>query len=384
MTKATKVIIAVLIASALLVSLIYVLGPSQEPETPQPPSSSEGLAGDRILFATFKAGEGLFESLYLLDVGSTQVTKLIDLNAPGDPGWPPFSLSQDGERVAYFSSDGYLSIFNLNDKSITKVVEAQQEEGDEYAAWSPDESQITYVCGRRLYIVNADGTDEKELAFSKSGLYVPEGGIADQIRHPVWSADGERILFDDFHVPSEMYGGPRQADYRTVYAVNIDSGEKTEVFKRAVIESPTSYSAELMVYGYSEGTSPTLLIVGDDGTMRKELPGLSDARYFRRSPDGGIIAYLTTAFDEGIHSELKMVDATTGEEIPLKARLSADALIWSPDSQHIAYVKTGLEITDEIHIVRRDSSHDSFIYHLPEPPEAEYASRSIVLIAWLK
>lgn len=375
MAKATKGIIVAFIASLLLAVGCYL---PQEAVTPQTPSASEGLEGDSILFATFTTGS--YESLYLLDISSIQVTKLIDVDIPGEMNWPPFSLSRDGECVAYFSSDSYLSILNLNDGKVTKIIEASQEAGDRYVAWSPDDSRITYVCGRHLYLVNADGTADKALASPKGGLYTPGGTTVDQIRHPVWSADGERILFDDFRAPPEMYGGSRETKNRSVYTVNIDSGEKTSLFERAEVQSPKSYGNELLIKGYNEEGLSTLFIMSDDGTKRKELPELWDAYHFRWSPDGDVIAYIT----RGLNPELKMIDTTRVAEIELRAQLEVNDLIWSPDSQHIAYVKRGLGITDEIHIVRRDCSGDFFVYQLPEPPETEYIIRNIVLIAWLR
>lgn len=56
-------------------------------------------------------------------------------------------------------------------------------------SWSPDERQIVFESRRhgrvQLYIVNADGTGERRLTWTKG-----------DDTHPAWSPDGSRIMFD--------------------------------------------------------------------------------------------------------------------------------------------------------------------------------------------
>ncbi len=91
---------------------------------------------------------------------------------------------------------------------------------DQPPAWSPDGSKIAFttslngrpspvtqiVVGRDLYVVNADGTNERRLTESA------ERDVAD--RNPTWSADGNQLAFES---------DDREARSKTsVFAVNAD------------------------------------------------------------------------------------------------------------------------------------------------------------------
>ena len=92
--------------------------------------------------------------------------------------------------------------------------------GDQPPAWSPDGSKIAFitslngrpspvtqiVIGRDLYVVNADGTNERRL--TESG----ERDFAD--RNPTWSADGSQLAFET--------EDREKVSKTSVYAVNAD------------------------------------------------------------------------------------------------------------------------------------------------------------------
>jgi Tol biopolymer transport system component len=54
------------------------------------------------------------------------------------------------------------------------------------AAWSPDGSKIAFVkmAGEQIYVVNADGSDERQLT-----------SFPDNVYEPTWSPDGTKIAF---------------------------------------------------------------------------------------------------------------------------------------------------------------------------------------------
>jgi Tol biopolymer transport system component len=390
------------LVSLLIVAttLTVVLAGCATPHSAQ----SEGLAGDRVLFVTFQYSslsnrlpeDTSFFSFYIVNADGTKLSKLVDVET-GESGrfvWSPcfLSLSCDRKRVAYFSSEGYLSILNIDDGKVTKLKETGQQNGDRYVAWSPDDSRIAYVDGSSLHLINADGTDDRELASRNRKEYYTYGYISDRIRNPIWSADGTRILFDDFTAPPSIEysiwsgtpaGEAKNLRYRAVYAVDIDSGEKSKVFDKAVVRSPTSYyGKKVLVEAWSEEDFNKWFVMNDDGTARKEFPVLSSREQVgirSLSPDGSAIAYLSTVVGYPDDYDLKMIDTTTGEDIPVKARLkSGGCITWSPDSQHIAYV-TGESGNFEIHIVRRDLSCGFLAYRLSDPNNPY-----IDLVAWVR
>lgn len=108
------------------------------------------------------------------------------------PAWSP-----DGTRIAFTKLDvstGARDVWVVNaDGSGARNLTAAMGEGDassEYApAWSPDGSRIAftvanYGIGARIWIMNTDGSDPRQLAL--------DGGYAS---NPTWSPDGSRIAF---------------------------------------------------------------------------------------------------------------------------------------------------------------------------------------------
>jgi hypothetical protein len=166
--------------------------------------------------------------------------------------------------------------------------------------------------------------------------------------------------------------------------VDIDGSEISTVVDQAEIASPTSYGTKVLIHA-SSGEGYECFVMNDDGTAREELPGLYNSYDFMCSPDGSTIAYL--AIKEWPTTELKIMNTATGEDIAaeLEVELEGDliewSMVWSPDSQHIAYTyngHTGGETAAEIHIARRDLSCSFLAYRLSDIPQ------DAKLIAWIK
>ena len=373
-------------------------------------AQSEGLTGDRILFVTYaKAGTA---SLFIVNADGTGLSKLTDLTNIWED-WPCVSyswnpvISPDKKKIAYFSSNGYLSILNMDDAKVTDLMEVNVGSGGQYLAWSPDGSKIAYVnSDGNLHVVNIDGTGDRELATANGASYSPGGAqglgawMKDQIRRPVWSSDGKLILFDDFRTPDSMSVGlslhPMQSvKNRAIYSVNTDISdiERTKLVELAVVGGSMSYGNKILIsiYKYSKDETE-FYIMNDDGTDRKPLVPLSTslASIPMWSPDGNVIAYFSRSH------VLKMIDASTLEDIPLNVELKVGGFyeaydnhntgfyvdegnfIWSPDSHHIAYVhRKSLDEFAEIRIVRNDLSCEFLTLRLSE------TDQDIELIGWV-
>ena len=350
----------------------------QSAPSPEFSAESEGINEDTILFAS---GPWRHSLLYAVNTNGAKLRKVADIDSTNP--WYGSFLSPDRNRVAFFSTDGYLSVLRIDTGELKRLIEAPQDDSEGYVAWAPDSTKIVYTSNRDLYVVNSDGSGDRKLAEHNSGEYVNRGIIEDQIRHPMWSADGNYILFDDFRAPSFYTDGTSHPDIRLIYAVDEATGEvkslaggrlghqtsdrtkvliETELWVWSVMDIGTSIQKERHEFFPNHG------ILAEPKLPEK----LTDCKW---SPDGRVIAGIAHyRGEQGWRYELWMLDAITGERIPSAAEIQdVSQFIWSSDGRHIAYV-AGYVSRDEIHITRHDLSHSFLVYQ---------GKQRIRLIAWL-
>lgn len=327
---------------------------------------SEGLIGDKLLFIT--QHDITKPGLYIINIDGTQMTKLAEGGWSGDINeicWY-FSLSPDKKLLAYFSTTANnntmaLNILNLNDYSVTRVIEV---EGGN-VAWSPDGSRIAYVnLAGYLHVVNIDGTDDRELSSPNSQYYLQSGQVKGHITHPVWSPDGKYIMFDDFNARHTMTVGS-VLENTSVYLLNLDTGDTNIVQSEAeIINSPTGGPKVLLHTVYH------CFDVNGDGTALREL-NLDFNDKVQYSPDGSLIAYFSWG------DPLEVLDAATGSLAYHTHVTELDHFVWSPDSKHIAYVLyTQYDTVSDVYIVRNDLSQGFRAF--------SQLDTKIVFVGWLK
>ncbi len=105
--------------------------------------------------------------------------------------------SPDGQILAFIrdmSSDGSTDIFSMNFHSPIKRLTSAPG-ADLYPTFSPDGHQIAYMGygydNPEIYLMNADGSGQHVLTGEKR--------ITNLNPRPVWSADGQSVLFSDFN-----------------------------------------------------------------------------------------------------------------------------------------------------------------------------------------
>jgi TolB protein len=165
-------------------------------------------------------------------------------------------------------------------------------------AWSPDGSKIAFTRGEQVFIVNADGSDERPFA----------GG-----QGPAWAPDGSRL------------------------AVSVLTGPFVQI-------GPNSY---LM--------GPKLFVVGRDGTAT-QLVTNDTAVVFTKAwaPDGARIAFCmarVTAYPT-LPADIYLINPDGGDLVNL-TNSSADEWgpAWSPDASKIAFA-----IGYQIYVMNADGS----------------------------
>jgi hypothetical protein len=70
-----------------------------------------------------------------------------------------------------------------SDGSVSRALTSTPDRHEMYPRWSPDHSQVAFVAEGNLFVVDADGTNERLLAL----------GVRDA--PPSWSPDGSRVLY---------------------------------------------------------------------------------------------------------------------------------------------------------------------------------------------
>lgn len=153
----------------------------------QPDWSPDGM---RLVFISpCKKNEDQYRrvGMFIINVDGTGLTPLP--SAPGgdfDPVWSP-----DGTKIAFSSlrNSGRPRIYSMNlaDGSVERL--SDQYSYDRQPYWSPDGNKLAFVTTQKgpvqIWTMNSDGSNQE--LFSRSG---------DAINlHPVWSRDGEVILF---------------------------------------------------------------------------------------------------------------------------------------------------------------------------------------------
>ncbi len=141
------------------------------------------------------------------------------------PVWSP-----DGSKILFSRYDVYppvgyggtmLHTINVDGTNLTPLANGFADGWNEDSAnWSPAVNKIVYIVnvwdfGQSIYIANADGTNRQIFEGCTHPLNC--GGIPDK-GSPVWSPDGNKIIFHSFLNNSSILGDIE------IYAKNVDGG----------------------------------------------------------------------------------------------------------------------------------------------------------------
>jgi Tol biopolymer transport system component len=269
---------------------------------------------------TFVSSDGQLQTVQADGSDTRRLTEGADVQ---QPDWSP-----DGARIAFVSrtTDGDFDIFTVTPDGSGGDTLVGGDDFQVSPAWSPDGKEIAFMSGQfsadgiyastnwELHIANADGSSERVLSDADLVPFV----------RPVWSPDGDQIVF-------EVMGRDGVADLAVVGSDGTGERKLTDT-PEPEYGAAWSPSGDQLLFSTRKG----IFSMNADGSVR----GMLDANGSNPSwsPDGSEIA-----FDDG-YDVMLMTDE--GED-PRRLVASAWGLnrdpVWSPDGSAIAYTERGLD-----------------------------------------
>lgn len=231
------------------------------------------------------------------------------------------AFSSDGKRIA-FSRQRFkdydvhtMNTLGTGSKNITRTTKPYNEG---FAAWSPDGTKVVFEVGRDLYVIDADGTNSRQLT-------APEFNGDGQ---PSWSPDGTKILFSR----SIGYG------VAALYVMNADGTDQRLLSAPARVDTPCvkgggAWSPDgtkiVFVYQCRATEEYGIYTINADGSGQKRLStGMYDIRP-RWSPDGQKVVFVRP--NEGFYDLFVMrADGINVRNITNTPEISEGNPSWQP------------------------------------------------------
>ncbi len=208
-----------------------------------------------------------------------------------------------------------------------------------YPEWSPDGSQIVFHKHQSdevvsINVMDADGSNERRLTHTET-----------YDAAPVWSPDGLQIAFT------------RDED---IWIMNADGSDQRLLMDDPVAANGADWSpdgSQIVFESGRHGNTEIYVMDSDGRNLRRLTENDAEDWWPTWSPDGSSIAFMSTLDGDW---EIYVIDADGGNLRQLTENSVDDrGPAWSPDGTRIAFVSnrdTGLPNDTEIYVMNADGS----------------------------
>jgi TolB protein len=249
--------------------------------------------------------------------------------------WPLWS--PDATRIAAFRVTGegqaVVDSVYIIDVASTRIVERYERPGLRpiYAYWSPAGDRLAMLLQLDQGFSLSLWPDEKSGRPRSLAVGVPF--FYD------WSKDSRRVL-------AHLGNDPASPAGHSITMFDLASGESRPISKSPAVFGPASWSAEgkWLAYATLGEKNESRLVIADaeEGAEKTTVP-VSPRVAFNWSPVEPVLAVATTtAEDDPVYRELRLVDAQTGKASVLN-REPISAFFWSPDGKALLLATRDLE-----------------------------------------
>ncbi|HSI99136.1 MAG TPA: hypothetical protein VLA59_01990 [Patescibacteria group bacterium] len=253
----------------------------------------------------FMGGDGTGSQVIgRMNADGSGVATLLD---GGGATWSP-----DGRRFAFTTAqaDGtwQLATAAPDGSQVTRLGEG------EYPTWSPDGARLAFGRGDEIWVMNADGSDQRRLVAGASPWSM------------AWDPDGSRLAYLAPE-PTETGGEGMFVSPEALWFVDIGSGGLTRVTPGEVLAGGTnpawSPDGTRLAYGGNR-------VIDESGTVVLQLEQGVTWALAPWSPSGDELALMVDA-------SIEVLGLESGERRTVARAGTANQLIWSPDGSHLAY-----------------------------------------------
>jgi dipeptidyl aminopeptidase/acylaminoacyl peptidase len=210
--------------------------------------------GSWIAFSRHSGPRGA-QSLWAVNTADGKLRRLTDCQSCADlyPDWGP-----NGQLIVFSRmAQGGASLYTVrpDGSQLTKITNSTAAANPQ---WSPDGRQIAFDDSNRLFIVDADGSDQKLLL---DGMAGSGPGV------PSWSPDGTKLAY--FYTP----GSPGNFTAE-VWTMNTDGSEKRRLYHSACCVGSWAapiWSPDGTKIAFAADSAHGTFVIAADGTGLRRL-----------------------------------------------------------------------------------------------------------------